>query len=48
MLLKSELTAVPESKLAKLFVDGATPEKRDGLVYIDRDPEIFKWVLTFL
>ena len=49
---RSTLQAVPSSLLGKMFEDespyGALPVDEDGNIFLDRDPEAFRWVLNFL
>ena len=49
---RSTLQAVPSSLLGKMFEDespyGVLPVDEDGNIFLDRDPEAFRWVLNFL
>ena len=45
---QDSLLKYPDSFIAKFFSDQNLNKREDGKVNIDREPEIFKMVLTFL
>ena len=45
---KSLLTSVPDSPLAAMFSGRHKVHERDGAVFIDRDPEVFSLLISYL